>query len=217
MRRTFRFERKNRIVHCGSRGLRFDHYDDQCHTRNIECNGDATFIHKSRTRWDAVVARDARRDGEFVFAVSSTGVYCRPSCAARRPRRENVQFFARPQDAEQAGYRACLRCRPKAFQGDSEAHEIKKICRFIEQNLDEPLTLDRLRKRISTESIPLAAEVQVCARNNAERVCRFLPLAIFETEPAGWGFGNSRDVRRGLRVEQPALRAHGFATWHDSG
>ena len=66
-------------------------------------------------RWNAVVARDASRDGEFVFAVSSTGVYCRPSCAARRPRRENVQFFVRPEEAEQAGYRACLRCRPKSF------------------------------------------------------------------------------------------------------
>src|SRR5215831_784984 len=65
-------------------------------------------------RWDAVVARDARRDGEFVFAVSTTGVYCRPSCAARRPRRENVSFFTRTEDAEKAGYRACLRCRPKA-------------------------------------------------------------------------------------------------------
>jgi AraC family transcriptional regulator of adaptative response/methylated-DNA-[protein]-cysteine methyltransferase len=97
-------------------------------------------------RWDAVVARDGRRDGDFVFAVSSTGVYCRPSCAARRPRRENVQFFARPEEAEQAGYRACLRCRPKAFRENPESQEIKKICRFIEQHLDEPLTLDRLGK-----------------------------------------------------------------------
>ena len=67
-------------------------------------------------RWNAVVARDARHDGEFVFAVSTTGVYCRPSCAARRPRRENVQFFPGPSEAEQAGYRACLRCRPRAIQ-----------------------------------------------------------------------------------------------------
>jgi AraC family transcriptional regulator of adaptative response/methylated-DNA-[protein]-cysteine methyltransferase len=57
-----------------------------------------------------------------------------------------VQFFARPEEAEQAGYRACLRCRPKAFRGNPESHEIKKICRFIEQNLDEPLTLGRLGK-----------------------------------------------------------------------
>ncbi len=96
--------------------------------------------------WDAVIARDAARDGEFVFAVSSTGVYCRPSCAARRPRRENVQFFASSEQAEHAGYRACLRCRPKSFAGDAESDRVKAICRFIEQHLDEPLTLNRLGK-----------------------------------------------------------------------
>ena len=95
-------------------------------------------------RWNAVLTRDSARDGEFVFAVSSTGVYCRPSCPARRPRRENVQFFLRPEQAEQAGYRACLRCRPKSFNGDTESDVVKAICRFIEQHLDEPLTLHRL-------------------------------------------------------------------------
>jgi AraC family transcriptional regulator of adaptative response/methylated-DNA-[protein]-cysteine methyltransferase len=97
-------------------------------------------------RWNAVLARDGAHDGEFVFAVSSTGVYCRPSCPARRPRRENVQFFLQPEQAEQAGYRACLRCRPKSFSGNAESDGVKAICRFIEQHLDEPLTLDRLGK-----------------------------------------------------------------------
>src|SRR5262245_23854091 len=78
-------------------------------------------------RWTAVVARDSARDGEFVFAVSSTGVYCRPSCAARRPRRENVEFFAAPEAAERAGYRACLRCRPKAITGNVESDAVKVI------------------------------------------------------------------------------------------
>lgn len=95
-------------------------------------------------RWNAVLARDARQDGAFVFAVSSTGVYCRPSCAARRPRRENVEFFRGPEAAEQAGYRACLRCRPQAQSGNRESDGVKEICRFIEQHLDEPLTLGRL-------------------------------------------------------------------------
>lgn len=95
-------------------------------------------------RWKAVVARDAARDGEFVFAVSSTGVYCRPSCAARRPRRENVQFFSGPELAERAGYRACLRCKPKSLSGNAESDALKAICRYIEQHLDEPLTLYRL-------------------------------------------------------------------------
>jgi len=93
--------------------------------------------------WNAVLRRDAGRDGEFVFAVSTTGVYCRPSCPARRPRRKNVQFFSAPEAAEQAGYRACLRCRPKALS-TSRSDGVKAICRFIEQHLDEPLTLARL-------------------------------------------------------------------------
>ncbi len=97
-------------------------------------------------RWSAVASRDATLDGQFVFAVSTTGVYCRPSCAARRPRRENVEFFDAPEAAEKKGYRACLRCRPRAFQQNSESHSVKAICRFIEQHLDEPLTLDRLGK-----------------------------------------------------------------------
>src|SRR5579863_5301855 len=91
------------------------------------------------SHWRAVLGRDAAHDGEFVFAVSSTGVYCRPSCPARRPRRENVQFFLAPAQAEQAGYRACLRCRPKTFSGNREADAMKSVCRFIEQHLDEPL------------------------------------------------------------------------------
>ena len=97
-------------------------------------------------RWQAVLARDAARDGQFVFAVASTGVYCRPSCAARRPRRENVQFFPIPEAAERAGYRACLRCRPRSFSGSPELKMVRAICRYIEQHLDEPVTLDRLSK-----------------------------------------------------------------------
>jgi len=106
-------------------------------------------------RWKAVLARDGAHDEEFVFAVSSTGVYCRPSCPARRPRRENVQFFVRPEQAEQVGYRACLRCRPKSFNGNTESDGVKAICRFIEQHLDEPLTLDRLGKEFQQSAFHL--------------------------------------------------------------
>jgi AraC family transcriptional regulator, regulatory protein of adaptative response / methylated-DNA-[protein]-cysteine methyltransferase len=96
------------------------------------------------TRWQALTNRDAEHDGEFVFAVSSTGIYCKPSCSARRPRRENVSFYATPEQAEKAGFRACLRCRPKSLTGDTQADGVKAICRYIEQHLDEPVTLERL-------------------------------------------------------------------------
>ena len=92
-------------------------------------------------RWDAVLARDGASDGKFVFAVSSTGVYCRPSCPSKRPRRENVSFFVHPSDAETAGFRACLRCRPKALAGNPRQQLVKAICRYIELHLDESITL----------------------------------------------------------------------------
>src|SRR5438105_645250 len=64
------------------------------------------------TRWRAVVARDARADGKFFYSVKTTGVYCKPSCAARTPRPENVAFHLSAADAERAGFRACKRCKP---------------------------------------------------------------------------------------------------------
>jgi len=97
-------------------------------------------------RWNALMARDSGEDGKFVFAVATTGVYCRPSCPARRPRRENVTFFSRPEQAEKAGFRACLRCRPRTFSGSPQSDAAKEICRYIEQHLDEPVTLERLGK-----------------------------------------------------------------------
>ena len=66
-----------------------------------------------RAAWRAVEARDARSDGRFVYAVRSTGIYCRPSCPSRRPRRDRVEFFDAPRDAEQGGFRPCRRCRPE--------------------------------------------------------------------------------------------------------
>ena len=99
---------------------------------------------KHDRNWDAVLARDASQDGAFVFAVSSTGVYCRPSCPAKHPRRTNVSFFHRPEEAERAGYRACLRCRPRAIGGNPQTEMVKAVCRYIEQHLDESVTLARL-------------------------------------------------------------------------
>jgi AraC family transcriptional regulator, regulatory protein of adaptative response / methylated-DNA-[protein]-cysteine methyltransferase len=96
--------------------------------------------------WRAVLARDPQRDGKFVFAVSSTGVYCRPSCPARRPRRANVKFFIRPEQAEKAGFRACLRCRPRLLSGNPQSDAARAVCRYIEQHLDEPVTLEFLGK-----------------------------------------------------------------------
>jgi AraC family transcriptional regulator of adaptative response/methylated-DNA-[protein]-cysteine methyltransferase len=97
-------------------------------------------------RWQAVLDRDSALDGAFVFGVSSTGIFCRPSCPAKRPRRENVSFFDHALQAEQAGYRACLRCRPKAVDGDPQSAMVRAMCRYIEQHIEDRLTLSLLAK-----------------------------------------------------------------------
>lgn len=86
-------------------------------------------------RWRAVTGRDSRFDGAFVYAVRTTGIYCRPSCASRKPRRDNVDYFPLPESAEQAGYRACLRCRPaEAEPRDPQLEMVRRVCRYIDEN-----------------------------------------------------------------------------------
>jgi len=95
--------------------------------------------------WNAVLARDASRDGSFVFAVRSTGIYCRPSCPARRPRREQVSFFQIPEAAEQAGFRACRRCHPRRARTDDPQIElVRQVCHAIDEHDEEPTTLKTL-------------------------------------------------------------------------
>src|SRR5258708_6777579 len=103
-----------------------------------------TAVPTAARRWHDVLARDASLDGTFVLGVSSTGIFCRPSCPAKRPRRENVNFFDHALQAEQAGYRACLRCRPKAVDGNPQSALVRAMCRYIEQNIEDRLTLGRL-------------------------------------------------------------------------
>src|SRR5262245_46862991 len=98
-------------------------------------------------RWQAVLDRDRRQDGQFVLAVRTTGIYCRPSCPARRPRRENVQFFDAPDAARSAGFRACLRCHPDDA-ADPRPAWVGRVCRHIEDGVAEGVrpTLERLSR-----------------------------------------------------------------------
>jgi AraC family transcriptional regulator of adaptative response/methylated-DNA-[protein]-cysteine methyltransferase len=85
-------------------------------------------------RWASVVARDPAVDGKFVYSVRTTGVYCRPSCAARPARPENLQFHASCADAERAGFRPCKRCRPgQPSLVEQHAAKVAAICKVIEQ------------------------------------------------------------------------------------
>jgi AraC family transcriptional regulator of adaptative response/methylated-DNA-[protein]-cysteine methyltransferase len=96
--------------------------------------------------WQQVLARDASADGQFVFAVKSTNVYCKPSCPSRRPERKNVSFFPTPALAEAAGYRACLRCEPNlaAPRPDPQAEAIAKAAEFLSAHAGERTKLDDL-------------------------------------------------------------------------
>lgn len=90
-------------------------------------------------RWRAVLARDARCDGLFVFAVASTGIYCRPSCPARRPKRENVSFHATVAEAQARGFRACKRCTPdEGAPRHGLVERVANACRMIEQDSEPP-------------------------------------------------------------------------------
>lgn len=97
-------------------------------------------------RWQAVLARDRSADGAFVTAVSSTGIYCRPSCPARHPQRENVRFFDDALAAERAGYRACRRCDPN-IPTDSQTTLVQDICRYLDTHTDEAITLEKLSEQ----------------------------------------------------------------------
>ena len=90
-------------------------------------------------RWRAVVRRDSAADAAFVYSVRTTGVYCRPSCPARLPRRENVRFHATREDAARAGFRACKRCRPdEAPLAERQQAAVARACRLIEDADDTP-------------------------------------------------------------------------------
>jgi AraC family transcriptional regulator of adaptative response/methylated-DNA-[protein]-cysteine methyltransferase len=100
---------------------------------------------RSDPRWRASLDRDAAWDGAFVLAVSSTGIYCRPTCPARRPRPEVVRFYADPDTAEEDGYRACKRCKPRDFPPHlEEAERVRRACRWVQAQPDAPVSTARL-------------------------------------------------------------------------
>jgi AraC family transcriptional regulator, regulatory protein of adaptative response / methylated-DNA-[protein]-cysteine methyltransferase len=106
--------------------------------------------------WQAVLARDAQFDGIFVMAVKSTGIYCRPSCPARRPRRDRVTFFRLPEAAERAGFRACLRCHPKrARLLDPQVEMVQRACRYIESQDESAVTLASLSEHVGISTFHL--------------------------------------------------------------
>ncbi len=128
--------------------------------------------------WQAVLARDRTFDGRFVFAVRSTGIYCRPSCPARRPKREQVRFFSRIEAAEQAGFRPCRRCRPSEHSDTNEQMDlIQQACHIIEANLEERLTLANLGAQLHISPFHL--------QRSFKRILGITPRQYAETRRMG--------------------------------
>ena len=111
--------------------------------------------------WEAVLSRDASFDGRFVYAVRSTGVYCRPACPSRRPLQSQAEFFAAPEEARRAGYRPCRRCRPDRPRESAEL--ARRVCEYIDDCIE------------AHDSLPVSAEVSVAmgvAESQLRRVFR---------------------------------------------
>lgn len=113
-------------------------------------------INRQELFWQAVENKDAKFNGAFYFGVSSTHIYCKPSCSSRLPKRENVSFFTTYKEAETAGFRACLRCQPKSETFKNQNIEtVLNICEFIEANNFENVSLEDLSAELKLSSAHL--------------------------------------------------------------
>ncbi len=174
-------------------------------------------------RWQAVLRRDRAADGRFVYAVRTIGVYCRPSCAARRPRPENVLFHATAEAAERAGFRPCQRCRPaEARPADAEAAVISRLCRLIDE-ADQPPSLGALAGEVGLSRFHLQRRFKAvtgltpsayASARRAERLRGTLRSSGSVTDAvydAGYGSPAAayRDADRWLGMTPTAYRAGG--------
>jgi len=160
--------------------------------------------------WQAMQARDSRFDGLFVCAITSTGIYCRPSCPSRRAKREHVRFFPSPEAAEQAGFRACLRCQPRE-PVPAQVELIQRARRWIEEHADEPARLATLGQELGISPYHLQRTFKrltgITPRQYAES-CRMarLKARLREGEGVtsalyGAGFGSSSRLYERARAE----------------
>jgi AraC family transcriptional regulator, regulatory protein of adaptative response / methylated-DNA-[protein]-cysteine methyltransferase len=177
-------------------------------------------------RWDAVQRRDPSADGQFYYSVRTTGVYCRPACAARLPRRENVRFHATREAAERAGFRACRRCHPdEPALAQQRAAAVARACRLIE-GADEVPSLDALARAAGLsrfhfhrvfKSVTGVTPKAYAAAERSRRVRDALPEAGTVTEAiydAGFNsngrfYATSREV---LGMTPTSFRAGGRGT-----
>ena len=151
-------------------------------------------------RWEAVVNRDCAAAGEFVYSVTTTGIYCRPGCAARRPRREHVRFYASCKDAEHAGFRPCRRCLPNEPPlAERHARAVAAACRLVETAEELP-DLDAL------------AEAAGMSRFHFHRVFKTIIGCTPRAYAAASRAGRTREVLRTSRTVTDAIYDAGFSS-----
>lgn len=172
--------------------------------------------------WQAVLAHDRRYDDAFVYAVRSTGVYCKASCPSRRPRREQVRFFTRPAEAQEAGFRPCRRCQ-LARTNDEHETMVQRLCRYIEVHSDEPLSLDTLSAEVHlspTYMQRVFKQIMGITPRQYQQSCRMAQLKTEMKEGKGVtsalyevGFGSSsrlyEQATTQLGMTPGAYRKHG--------
>ena len=160
--------------------------------------------------WDAVLARDRSRDRDFVYAVATTGVYCRPGCPSRRPLRRNVRFFDGPDAAQRAGFRACRRCRPDAERGSTTDELVTGALAYLDGHVDENVTLQRLAGVVGSSPFHLQREFTRRTGMAPRQYLTSLRLTRFRNrvragEPVSAatyqaGFGSSRALYAASRI-----------------
>ena len=153
--------------------------------------------------WRAVTTRDSRMDGAFVYAVRSTGVYCRPSCPARRPGRSQVVYFRAAQEAQRQGFRPCRRCWPQAAARAADSAVVGRVCRAIEKSIDETIEQEADQHEPIELIAKLAAEAGVSPgrlRRAFRRLMGITPRAYAEQV-------RLRRLKRRLRKEKNVATA----------
>ena len=121
-------------------------------------------------------------DGAFVYAVRSTGIYCRPSCPSRRPHRKQILLFVQPDAAEQAGFRACRRCHPRQARSSPQTNLIRRVCSEIEGNADGTLSLRNLAERIGLSAAHLQRTFRQAMGISPRQYADALRVARFKSE-----------------------------------